>query len=247
MIASTCAAFSNTRTARAGAWSGTRWARVESRTCSTSRRGSPMSPPDAPARNAPSASAAERTASRRAYSASPRSKYSTMTGPGSEYTVHDRPLGSGSKTSGSNMSVPRSVSGKPSGYSKSGTRPTSASGGPTRTASPAAMASRPNWVPGGRPRTSPGTGSASEIAGCVPVARAAVRMVCSSDTAPGSSRSGHDKPVRSAAAESYAVTECLGVHRDNASRTSSGAAAPASHELAHTESETLGHHMMAAV
>ena len=32
-------------------------------------------------------------------------------------------------------------------------------------ASPAVTASRWNWVPAGRPRTSPGTGSTTEIAG----------------------------------------------------------------------------------
>ena len=76
---------------------------------------------------------------------------------------------------------------------------------------------------------------------------AAVRTVCSSDTAPASFRSGHGNPVRPAATESYAVTECLGAHCDNASRTSSGAAAPASQALAQTDRETLGHHMMLAV
>ncbi len=44
MIASTWAAFSSTRTARVGAWSGMRCSRVESSTCSTSRRGSATSP-----------------------------------------------------------------------------------------------------------------------------------------------------------------------------------------------------------
>jgi hypothetical protein len=74
-----------------------------------------------------------------------------------------------------------------------------------------------------------------------------VRTVCNNDTAPASFKSGHGNPVRQAATESYAVTECLGAHSDSASRTSSGAAAPASQALAQTDRETLGHHMMLAV
>jgi hypothetical protein len=80
--------------------------------------------------------------------------------------------------------------------------PIAAPAPPTMIASPAAIASRPNWVPGGRPRTSPGTGNARAIAGCAWAARATVRIVCSSDIAPALSRSGHGSPVRSAATES---------------------------------------------
>jgi membrane protein implicated in regulation of membrane protease activity len=40
------------------------------------------------------------------------------------------------------------------------------------------------------------------------------------------------------------VTECDGAQQDNASRTSSGAALPASQALAQTESVALGHHMV---
>ncbi|BBX25875.1 hypothetical protein GCM10009632_33580 [Mycolicibacterium alvei] len=75
----------------------------------------------------------------------------------------------------------------------------------------------------------------------------AVRSVCNNDTEPESSNSGQGSPVRTAACESYAVTECVGAHWDNASRTSSGAAAPASQALAHIERVALGHHMILAV
>ena len=87
MIASTCAAFSSTRSARDGAWSGARCCPADSSTCSTSLRGSATSTPPAPARMAPSASAADRTAERSANSASPRSRCSATGAPGSEYTV----------------------------------------------------------------------------------------------------------------------------------------------------------------
>ena len=50
MIASTCAAFSSTRSARVGAWSGTRCCREDSSNCSTSPRGSSMSMPRIPDR-----------------------------------------------------------------------------------------------------------------------------------------------------------------------------------------------------
>jgi membrane protein implicated in regulation of membrane protease activity len=40
------------------------------------------------------------------------------------------------------------------------------------------------------------------------------------------------------------VTDCFGAQSDNASKTSSGAALPASQALAHKDSETLGHHMI---
>ena len=48
----------------------------------------------------------------------------------------------------------------------------------------------------------PGTGSATAIAGSPVGGPAAVRSVCSSDTAPASVRSGHGNPVRPAATES---------------------------------------------
>src|SRR5690606_30676888 len=134
-----------------------------------------------------------------------------------------------------------------SGYSNSGTRPTavpSAAAPPTITASPTAIASCWNWVPAGSPRTSPGTGSATRIGGAPPGGPAAARTVCSSDTAAASCRSGQGRPVRPAATASYAVTEWLGAHTLSASSTSSGAAAPANQELAHTDREALGHHMM---
>ena len=103
MMASMCAAFSSTRTARDGAWSGTRCPRALSSTCSTSPRGSATSAPAA--RMAPSASAAERTAARNAYSASPRSRYSAGAPADTEYTVHDSAVGSGSNSDSSSEFV----------------------------------------------------------------------------------------------------------------------------------------------
>ena len=69
-------------------------------------------------------------------------------------------------------------------------------------ASPVVTASRWNWVPAGSPRTSPGTGNATLMKGDEPAWPAAVRSVCSSETAPASFRSGQGKPVRPAATES---------------------------------------------
>src|SRR5262245_61769680 len=120
------------------------------------------------------------------------------------------------------------------------------------TASPAASASRSNWVPANSPRTSPGTGSTTLI---VPHKRlgprdsgvdgrpTAAHSVCNSDTVPATFTSGHGSPVWPAATASYAATDCIGAQSDNASKTSSGAALPASQALAHIDSETLGHHM----
>ncbi|COW60319.1 Uncharacterised protein [Mycobacterium tuberculosis] len=71
MIASTCAAFSSTRNARDGAWSGTRCCRDDSSNCSTRPRGLATSLDPSPM--VLKASAAERTADRNAYSASPSS------------------------------------------------------------------------------------------------------------------------------------------------------------------------------
>src|SRR5246127_2206231 len=122
------------------------------------------------------------------------------------------------------------------------------------TASRAARASRSNCVPAANPRTSPGTGKTTLI---VPRMRpgtpgeagtagrpTAARSVCNNETVPASWTSGHGSPVWPAATASYAVTDCFGAQRDNASRTSSGAALPASQALAHKDSETLGHHMI---
>ena len=95
-IASMCAAFSSTRSARDGAWSGARCLPDDSITCSTSLRGSATSTPPASARMAPSASAADRTAERSANSASPRSRCSAIGAAGSEYTVQLRPDSSAS-------------------------------------------------------------------------------------------------------------------------------------------------------
>ena len=69
-------------------------------------------------------------------------------------------------------------------------------------ASPVVTASRWNCVPAGSPRTSPGTGSATPNAGDEPTGPAAVRTVCSSETAPEWFRSGQGRPVRPAATES---------------------------------------------
>src|ERR1700704_4490495 len=121
------------------------------------------------------------------------------------------------------------------------------------TASPAASASRSNCVPADSPRTSPGTGSTTLIVprnrhgapACGVVDRpTAARSVCSSDTVPAPFTSGHGSPVWPAATASYAATDCIGAQSDNASKTSSGAALPASQALAHIDSETLGHHMI---
>ena len=98
-IASMCAAFSSTRSARDGAWSGARCWPEDSITCSTSLRGSATSTPPASARMAPSASAADRTADRSANSASPRSTCSAIGAAGSEYTVQLRPDNSASSDS----------------------------------------------------------------------------------------------------------------------------------------------------
>ena len=72
----------------------------------------------------------------------------------------------------------------------------------------------------------------------------AARSVCNNETVPASWTSGHGSPVWPAATASYAVTDCFGAQRDSASKTSSGAALPASQALAHRDSETLGHHMI---
>ena len=58
-----------------------------------------------------------------------------------------------------------------------------------------------------------------------------------------SSGSGHGSPVRIAVSASPAPTRCIGAHSWRASRTSSGALAPASQELAHTAREALGEHI----
>src|ERR1700757_4054753 len=123
------------------------------------------------------------------------------------------------------------------------------------TASRAARASRSNCVPEASPRTSPGTGKTTLIVprnrrgppgGADDVAGrpTAVRSVCNNETVPASWTSGQGSPVWPAATASYAVTDCFGAQRDNASKTSSGAALPASQALAHRDSETLGHHMI---
>src|SRR5271166_6091567 len=127
------------------------------------------------------------------------------------------------------------------------------SGLATMTASPAARASSSNCVPANNPRTSTGTGKTTLIVprnvdgppDAADVDRpTAARSVCNNDTVPASWTSGHGSPVWPAATASYAVTDCIGAQSDNASKTSSGAALPASQALAHIDSETLGHHMI---
>ncbi len=113
----------------------------------------------------------------------------------SEYTVHDNALGSRYSTSGSYASA--------SSNAKSGTRPTAPDAPPvTMMASPAVIASSWNWVPAGSPRTSPATGRTTDIDGSPAAGPAAVRNVCSIETAPASVRSGQGSPVRPAATES---------------------------------------------
>ena len=175
--------------------------------------------------------------------------WSNTGAPGSEYTVQESAHDSGGP-------APSSMSSRVS-WANSGTSPTAAaglSGLVMMTASPEARASRSNCVPAASPRTSPGTGETTLI---VPRKRpgtpreadtagrpSAARSVCNNETVPASWTSGHGRPVSPAATASYAVTDCFGAQRDNASKTSSGAALPASQALAHKDSETLGHHMI---
>src|ERR1700740_2880828 len=118
------------------------------------------------------------------------------------------------------------------------------------TASRAARASRSNCVPAANPRTSPGTGKTTLIVprkrvGAPGEADTAGRPTApgsggNNETVPASWTSGHGNPVWPAATASYAVTDCFGAQRDSASKTSSGAALPASQALAHRDSGALG-------
>ena len=103
--------------------------------------------------------------------------------PGSEYTVHDSAGQLGRPRIRHRRRRRRTRSRGPG-------RPLVAGGSPvTMIASPAVRASRWNWVPAASPRTSPGTGSTTAIAGAAAGdGPAAVRSVCSSDTAPAVGR-----------------------------------------------------------
>jgi len=77
---------------------------VDSSNCSTSPRGSSTSTPADPSPMAVRAVAADRTADRNVYSASPKSMWSITGVPRSEYTVHDSAHNSGITSSSSDSS-----------------------------------------------------------------------------------------------------------------------------------------------
>ena len=175
----------------------------DSSTCSTSLRGSATSTPPASARMAPSASAADLTADRSAYSASPRSRCSAIGAPGSEYTVQPVPDSSASSVSSESRS--RRIRSRGPG------RPPVDDGPPlTMIASPRS----PRRAGTGCPRAGRGHRRvrAAQRRSLVrrPATPAAVRSVCSSDMVPEWFTSGQGRPVLPAATASYAVTECLG-------------------------------------
>ena len=159
MIASTCAAFSSTRSARGGAWSGARCCREDSTRPRPVRAGR---------RRRLRRARAQRTEGvrRRTHGRTQRvlglAELDVLGpgAPGTEYTVHASAVSSGSKSESSKP--PRRIrSPAPAPPPRTGP------GSVTSTASPEVTASRWNCVPAGRPRTSPGTGSAMPRAGPV--------------------------------------------------------------------------------
>ena len=153
----------------------------DSSTCSTSLRGSATSTPPASARMVPSASAADRTADRSAYSASPRSRCSAIGAPGSEYTVQT--------VRDSSAPVRMSSSNRRVVVFEVGHQADRACDGSPRDDDRLTGGHRVALELGAR-------GQAADVAGhrqrngdrrCAEPARpAAVRSVCSSDTAPAS-------------------------------------------------------------